>query len=151
MANVIVDLTSSLDGFIAAASDSPELPLGRGGMRLFDWYWMQLVRRRRSPSAVSPGRRASNLNAAEVVAVVRKLAQRILMSRALAMGRLSQWRGQEPQPAERHHPGSWLMTSSGPLSHAVGGFVAVTRSAPRKGAYQKRQPSDCCTTSCMPS
>jgi dihydrofolate reductase len=29
----------SLDGFIAGPNDSPELPLGEGGDRLFDWYF----------------------------------------------------------------------------------------------------------------
>ncbi|QIN85290.1 hypothetical protein GBA63_19935 [Rubrobacter tropicus] len=28
----------SLDGFIAGPNDSPELPLGEGGERLFEWY-----------------------------------------------------------------------------------------------------------------
>ena len=37
MGNVIVDLTMSLDGFIAGADDSPDLPLGRGGEELFTW------------------------------------------------------------------------------------------------------------------
>jgi dihydrofolate reductase len=39
MAKMIVDLTMSLDGFIAGPSDGPEHPLGlRDGERLFDWY-----------------------------------------------------------------------------------------------------------------
>ncbi len=37
MGNVVVDLTVSLDGFIAGADDGPDLPLGRGGERLFAW------------------------------------------------------------------------------------------------------------------
>ena len=37
MGNVVVDLSMSLDGFIAGSDDSPELPLGRGGERLFTW------------------------------------------------------------------------------------------------------------------
>jgi len=37
MGNVVVDLTVSLDGFIAGSDDSPALPLGRGGERLFQW------------------------------------------------------------------------------------------------------------------
>jgi dihydrofolate reductase len=37
MGNVVVDLTMSLDGFIAGSDDSPDLPLGRGGERLFTW------------------------------------------------------------------------------------------------------------------
>jgi dihydrofolate reductase len=39
MAHVIVDLTVSLDGFVAAANDGLDLPLGEDGMRLFDWYF----------------------------------------------------------------------------------------------------------------
>ena len=39
MAKVIVDLTVSLDGFIAGTNDNSANPLGDGGMRLFDWYF----------------------------------------------------------------------------------------------------------------
>lgn len=39
VAKVIVALTMSLDGFIAAANDGPRQGLGDGGMRLFDWYF----------------------------------------------------------------------------------------------------------------
>jgi dihydrofolate reductase len=37
MGKVVVDLTVSLDGFVAGAGDGPDLPLGRGGERLFTW------------------------------------------------------------------------------------------------------------------
>jgi dihydrofolate reductase len=37
MGDVVVDLTVSLDGFVAGTNDGPELPLGRGGERLFTW------------------------------------------------------------------------------------------------------------------
>ena len=37
MGKVVVDLTVSLDGYIAGKDDSPDLPLGRGGERLFTW------------------------------------------------------------------------------------------------------------------
>jgi len=37
MGNVVVDLTVSLDGFIAGAGDGLDLPLGRGGEHLFTW------------------------------------------------------------------------------------------------------------------
>ena len=33
----------------------------------------------------------------------------------------------------------------------AGGFVAVTRSAPRNGAYHTRQPNERCSTLCIPS
>lgn len=37
MGDVVVDLTVSLDGFVAGIDDGPEFPLGRGGERLFTW------------------------------------------------------------------------------------------------------------------
>jgi len=37
MSKVIVDLTVSLDGFIAGPDDGPGHPLGKGGERLFTW------------------------------------------------------------------------------------------------------------------
>jgi dihydrofolate reductase len=37
MGKVVVDLTVSLDGFVAGADDGPDLPLGQGGERLFTW------------------------------------------------------------------------------------------------------------------
>lgn len=38
MGKVMVGITVSLDGFIAGLNDSPELPLGVGGEKLFKWY-----------------------------------------------------------------------------------------------------------------
>lgn len=37
MGTVVVDLSVSLDGFIAGSDDGPALPLGRGGEGLFTW------------------------------------------------------------------------------------------------------------------
>jgi dihydrofolate reductase len=39
MGKVVFDITASLDGFVAGPNASPELPMGEGGMRLFDWYF----------------------------------------------------------------------------------------------------------------
>lgn len=39
MSKVFVELSMSLDGFVAGPNDSPENGLGDGGMRLFDWYY----------------------------------------------------------------------------------------------------------------
>lgn len=39
MGRVVFDITASLDGFVAGPNDGPELPMGEGGMRLFDWYF----------------------------------------------------------------------------------------------------------------
>ncbi len=38
MTKVICGVSTSLDGFIAGAGDSPEQPLGTGGDRLFQWF-----------------------------------------------------------------------------------------------------------------
>ena len=39
MGTVVFDITTSLDGFVAGPNDSPELPMGEGGLRLFDWFF----------------------------------------------------------------------------------------------------------------
>jgi len=39
MSKVIVELSMSLDGFVAGPNDSPENSLGDGGDRLFKWYY----------------------------------------------------------------------------------------------------------------
>jgi len=39
MAKATVDLTMSLDGYIAGPNDGNELPLGEGGAALFEWYF----------------------------------------------------------------------------------------------------------------
>lgn len=39
MGKVVVDITTSLDGFIAGPNDGPELPLGAGGERLHQWVY----------------------------------------------------------------------------------------------------------------
>jgi dihydrofolate reductase len=38
MSKVVVELSISLDGFIAGANDGPGNPLGEGGQRLFAWF-----------------------------------------------------------------------------------------------------------------
>ena len=38
MTKIFTALSASLDGFIAGPDDSPAQPLGKGGMRLFNWY-----------------------------------------------------------------------------------------------------------------
>jgi len=39
MGKVIFDITASLDGFVTGPNASPDLPMGEGGLRLFDWYF----------------------------------------------------------------------------------------------------------------
>jgi dihydrofolate reductase len=39
MSKVVIDMTMSLDGFVAGPEDGPEYPLGKNdGNRFFDWY-----------------------------------------------------------------------------------------------------------------
>jgi dihydrofolate reductase len=39
MGKVTVDITTSLDGYVAGPDDSPDLPLGAGGERLHEWVF----------------------------------------------------------------------------------------------------------------
>jgi dihydrofolate reductase len=39
MSKLVVDISMSLDGFIAGPNAAPENPLGDGGLRLHDWYF----------------------------------------------------------------------------------------------------------------
>jgi dihydrofolate reductase len=40
VSKVIIDMTMSLDGFVAGPDDGPGFPLGKhGGMAIFDWYF----------------------------------------------------------------------------------------------------------------
>jgi dihydrofolate reductase len=38
MGKVVVELSMSLDGFVAGPNDGPGRPLGEGGEKLFEWY-----------------------------------------------------------------------------------------------------------------
>jgi dihydrofolate reductase len=53
MGKVVFDITSSLDGFVAGPNDSPDLPMGEGGLRLFDWYFSE-SETSRSPEDIDP-------------------------------------------------------------------------------------------------
>jgi dihydrofolate reductase len=39
MGKVVLDITTSLDGFVAGPDDGPDLPLGEGGERLHEWLF----------------------------------------------------------------------------------------------------------------
>src|ERR1700733_1604634 len=40
MTKVMIDMTMSLDGYVAGPDDGPQYPLGKhGGMAIFDWYF----------------------------------------------------------------------------------------------------------------
>lgn len=56
---IITALSTSLDGFIAGADDSPERPLGAGGDRLFAWFGDG-----DTPSRFYPSFRMSSISAA---------------------------------------------------------------------------------------
>lgn len=53
MGKVVFDITASLDGFVAGPNASPDLPMGEGGMRLFDWYFSE-TETSRSPEDIDP-------------------------------------------------------------------------------------------------
>jgi len=39
MGKIVMDMSMSLDGFIAAKNDTPDQPLGEDGERLHEWYF----------------------------------------------------------------------------------------------------------------
>src|SRR5215207_4447963 len=39
MGKIAVDITTSLDGFVAGPNDGPDVPLGQGGERLHEWVY----------------------------------------------------------------------------------------------------------------
>jgi dihydrofolate reductase len=39
MGQVVADITTSVDGFVAGPNDRPEVPLGEGGERLHEWVY----------------------------------------------------------------------------------------------------------------
>src|ERR1017187_8539168 len=55
---VVLDISMSLDGFIAGPNDGPANPLGDGGMRLHDWIWGKKSKR----AGVAPGKAATGSN-----------------------------------------------------------------------------------------
>ena len=55
---VVLDISMSLDGFIAGTNDGPTNPLGDGGMRLHDWLWGKKPKR----AGVAPGQGATGSN-----------------------------------------------------------------------------------------
>ena len=58
MTKILTALSTSLDGFIAGADDSPDQPLGTGGAPLFNW-----LRNGDTPSRHNPAFRLSPLSA----------------------------------------------------------------------------------------
>ena len=59
MSKVLTALSTSVDGFIAGAHDSPQQPLGNGGEQLFAWLFDG-----DTPSKHAPGFRMSAVSAA---------------------------------------------------------------------------------------
>ena len=45
MGKIVMDMSMSLDGFIAAKNDSPDQPLGEDGQRLHAWYFKESAQR----------------------------------------------------------------------------------------------------------
>lgn len=53
MGKVVFDITATLDGFVAGPNDNPDLPMGEGGLRLFDWYFAE-AEASRAPQDMDP-------------------------------------------------------------------------------------------------
>jgi dihydrofolate reductase len=56
MSKVVIDMTLSLDGFVAGPGDGKQYPLGKNdGMRIFDWYFSGTERYRHELFRPEPG------------------------------------------------------------------------------------------------
>jgi len=54
MGKVVLDISMSLDGFIAGLHDSPDNPMGDDGLRLHRWFGMDEDNHGTGVSAASP-------------------------------------------------------------------------------------------------
>jgi hypothetical protein len=55
MGNVVIDMSMSLDGYIAAPNDNPEQGLGEDGIRLHNWAFEDPTNSRSESSWNRPG------------------------------------------------------------------------------------------------
>jgi dihydrofolate reductase len=56
VSKVVIDMTMSLDGFVAGPDDGKQYPLGRhGGMHIFDWYFSGSEQYRSHLFRIDPG------------------------------------------------------------------------------------------------
>jgi dihydrofolate reductase len=91
MTKIIAGVSTSLDGFIAGADDSPEQPLGVGGDRLFDWFTDG-----DTPSRYYPEFRMSAVSAALFDAFAARIGAVIAGRRTYDVS--DAWGGTGPQP-----------------------------------------------------
>jgi dihydrofolate reductase len=97
MGQVIFDITTSLDGFVAGPSPSPENPLGEGGEQLHDWSTENRAWRERH-----------GLEGGEDNANSEVIAESIARQGALIMGRRMFSGGFGPGPwADDPNPDGW--------------------------------------------
>lgn len=65
MGKVVLDITTSVDGFVAGPNDGPELPLGAGGEQLHEWAYR--LASWRKPHGLSGGETNSSSEVLEEV------------------------------------------------------------------------------------
>lgn len=86
MSNVILDITASLDGFVAGPNPTLEEPLGEGGMSLHDWAFP--LRAWRAPHGLEGGEEGEE-NDAVAASLARVGAQ--VMGRRMFSGGAGPW------------------------------------------------------------
>lgn len=134
MGKVVTGLTMSLDGFVAGPNDSPELPLGEGGDKLFTWYYSG------DTEIKMPGAPLFKVSAASA-----KLLQEAIQSiGAMVAGRrmfdiAGAWGGNPPGSpcfiVTHHPPQEWVKEGS-PFIFVTDGIESAIRQA-KKAAGNK--------------
>lgn len=127
MAAVTTALSTSLDGFIAGADDSSELPLGIGGDRLFQWF-----RDGDTPSRYYPSFRMSAVSAAVFDEIAGSHGAAIAGRRTYDIA--DAWGGSGPLPGAplfvvTHRVPDWVPKGDPPYTFVTEGIESAVEQA----------------------
>jgi dihydrofolate reductase len=135
MANVLVNMSMSLDGFVAGLNVGVEFPLGEGGERLHDWLFNRGSSRRGDASHIS----ANGVDAEVTQEVLATTGAVILGKRTFDVG-VELW-GDTPYPVPcfvlTHKPRAELVKPSGTFTFVTDGIESALRQA-KKAAGEKK-------------
>jgi dihydrofolate reductase len=127
MTKVVAAHSTSLDGFIAGADDSPQQPLGVGGDRLFNWFSDG-----DTPSRYYPGFKMSAVSAAFFDEGVGRVGAVIAVRRTYDISEA--WGGRGPMPGVplfvlTHHVPDAVPASDPPYTFVTDGIQRAVEQA----------------------